>query len=145
MRVGTTAVSGSIATDHLMHFAGRFGEHVLAEHIDRLSLCFLVDDLVGRRGGVGANIAFGIRRAWARRASIVSSIPDSFSVRSVFSSVLVSITVTMAGAAGGRVIRAAWLASRAAARRSLRHAGPVHPPGRKGPCLSAVRRGRGGT
>jgi adenosine kinase len=55
-------VSGSIATDHLMHFPGRFGEQLLAEHLDRVSLSFLVDDLVVRRGGVAPNIAFGMAR-----------------------------------------------------------------------------------
>jgi adenosine kinase len=54
------AVSGSIATDHLMSFPGRFGEQIVADQIHRLSLSFLVDDLVVRRGGIGANIAFGM-------------------------------------------------------------------------------------
>jgi adenosine kinase len=54
------AVSGSIATDHLMHFPGKFGEQVVADQLHRLSLSFLVDDLVVRRGGIGANIAFGM-------------------------------------------------------------------------------------
>ena len=57
MPIGTTAISGSIATDHLMHFPGRFTEHLLADHLDRVSLSFLVDDLVVHRGGVGANAA----------------------------------------------------------------------------------------
>jgi len=54
------AVTGSIATDHLMHFPGRFAEQLVPEHLHRLSLSFLVDDLVVRRGGVAANIAFGL-------------------------------------------------------------------------------------
>jgi adenosine kinase len=54
------AVTGSIATDHLMHFPGRFAEQLVAEQLHRLSLSFLVDDLVVRRGGIGANIAFGM-------------------------------------------------------------------------------------
>lgn len=54
------AVSGSIATDHLMHFPGRFAEQLVAEQLHRISLSFLVDDLVVRRGGIGANIAFGM-------------------------------------------------------------------------------------
>src|SRR6266705_4705248 len=54
------AVTGSIATDHLMHFPGRFGEQLLADQLDKVSLSFLVDDLVVRRGGVAANIAFGM-------------------------------------------------------------------------------------
>jgi adenosine kinase len=53
-------VCGSIATDHLMHFPGSFSEQLLAEHLDKVSLSFLVDDLVVRRGGVAANIAFGM-------------------------------------------------------------------------------------
>jgi adenosine kinase len=54
------AVTGSIAADHLMHFPGRFAELLLPEHLHKVSLSFLVDDLVVRRGGIGANIAFGL-------------------------------------------------------------------------------------
>jgi adenosine kinase len=54
------AVTGSIATDHLMRFPGRFVEQLIAEKLDRVSLSFLVDDLEIRRGGVAANIAFGL-------------------------------------------------------------------------------------
>jgi adenosine kinase len=54
------AVSGSIATDHLMHFPGRFAEQIIPDQTHRLSLSFLVDDLQVRRGGIGANIAFGM-------------------------------------------------------------------------------------
>ncbi|HEX3782983.1 MAG TPA: carbohydrate kinase family protein [Pseudonocardiaceae bacterium] len=43
-----------------MHFPGKFGEQIVADQIHRLSLSFLVDDLVVRRGGIGANIAFGM-------------------------------------------------------------------------------------
>ncbi|WP_173137173.1 carbohydrate kinase family protein [Kibdelosporangium persicum] len=43
-----------------MHFPGRFGEQIMPEQIARLSLSFLVDDLQVRRGGIGANIAFGM-------------------------------------------------------------------------------------
>lgn len=54
------AVSGSIATDHLMHFPGRFAEQLVAEQLHQVSLSFLADDLVVRRGGIGANVAFGL-------------------------------------------------------------------------------------
>src|SRR5712691_10216704 len=43
-----------------MHFPGRFAEQLLPEHLHRISLSFLVDELVVRRGGVAANIAFGM-------------------------------------------------------------------------------------
>ena len=54
------AVTGSIATDHLMHFPGRFADQLIADQLHKVSLSFLVDDLVVRRGGVASNIAFGM-------------------------------------------------------------------------------------
>jgi len=54
------AVTGSIATDNLMHFPGLFSEQLLADQLDHVSLSFLVDDLVVHRGGIAANIAFGM-------------------------------------------------------------------------------------
>ncbi|MFF0816991.1 carbohydrate kinase family protein [Rhodococcus sp. NPDC003318] len=56
----TIAVTGSIATDHLMRFPGRFAEQLIADQLQHISLSFLVDDLVVRRGGVGGNIAFAM-------------------------------------------------------------------------------------
>ena len=53
-------VTGSIATDHLMHFPGKFVDSLLPDQLHRVSLSFLVDDLVVRRGGVAANICFGM-------------------------------------------------------------------------------------
>lgn len=53
-------VTGSIATDHLMTFPGRFADSFVAEKLDSVSLSFLVDDLDIRRGGVAPNIAFGM-------------------------------------------------------------------------------------
>jgi adenosine kinase len=54
------AVTGSVATDHLMTFPGRFADSLVADRLDSLSVSFLVDKLEVRRGGVGANIAFGL-------------------------------------------------------------------------------------
>ena len=54
------AITGSIATDHLMTFPGRFVDQFIPEKMDRVSLSFLVDGLEIRRGGVAANIAFGL-------------------------------------------------------------------------------------
>lgn len=53
-------VTGSIATDHLMNFPGKFSEQLLVEHLQKVSLSFLVDDLEIRRGGVAGNIGFAI-------------------------------------------------------------------------------------
>ncbi|MDT7572155.1 MAG: adenosine kinase [Actinomycetota bacterium] len=54
------AVTGSIATDHLLTFDGRFVEQLLPDQLDKLSVVFLASDLQVRRGGTGANIAFGM-------------------------------------------------------------------------------------
>ncbi|MBM3782664.1 MAG: carbohydrate kinase family protein [Acidobacteria bacterium] len=51
-------VTGSIAFDYLMSYPGRFTEHFLAEHLDRVSLSFLVDTMDKRRGGCAPNIAY---------------------------------------------------------------------------------------
>ncbi|GEL20466.1 carbohydrate kinase family protein [Pseudonocardia asaccharolytica] len=55
-------VTGSIANDHLMAFPGRFREQFVDGRLDEISLSFLVDELEIRRGGVAANIAFGMGR-----------------------------------------------------------------------------------
>ncbi|MER5218580.1 carbohydrate kinase family protein [Streptomyces sp. NPDC002838] len=60
------AVTGSIATDHLMVFPGRFTDQLIEGQLDRVSLSFLADRLEVRRGGVGANIAFGLARLGLR-------------------------------------------------------------------------------
>lgn len=54
------AVTGSIATDYLMSFPGSFSGQLVADQLDRVSLSFLVDELEVRRGGVAANISFGL-------------------------------------------------------------------------------------
>jgi adenosine kinase len=70
------AVTGSIATDHLMHFPGRFAEQLMPEHLHRVSLSFLVDELVVRRGGVAANIAFGMAQLGLRPVLVGAVGPD---------------------------------------------------------------------
>jgi adenosine kinase len=54
------AVTGSIATDHLMSYPGVFADSLVVDKLDKLSLSFLVEDLEVRRGGCAANIAFGL-------------------------------------------------------------------------------------
>jgi len=69
-RFVTIAVTGSIATDHLMRFPGRFSEQILAEHLQKVSLSFLVDDLVVHRGGVAGNMAYAIGVLGGRAALV---------------------------------------------------------------------------
>ena len=42
-------ITGSIATDHLMTFPGRFADSLVADKLDKVSLSFLVDELEVRR------------------------------------------------------------------------------------------------
>ncbi len=53
-------ITGSIATDHLMSFPGKFSDSLVVDQLDKLSVSFLVDDLEVRRGGCAANICFGL-------------------------------------------------------------------------------------
>jgi adenosine kinase len=71
------AVTGSIATDYLMTFPGRFSEQLVADQLDRVSLSFLVDELEVRRGGVAANIAFGLARL-GLRPLLVGAVGEDF-------------------------------------------------------------------
>ena len=94
-------VTGSIAFDYLMSFPGRFTEHFLPDHMERVSLSFLVDSMDKRRGGCAPNIAytlallgqtpflmatagqdFGDYRAWLEAAgvdtSLVKQVADKF-------------------------------------------------------------------
>ncbi len=54
------AITGSIATDHLMTFPGRFADSLVPDQLSQLSVSFLVEGLDVRRGGVAANISFGL-------------------------------------------------------------------------------------
>jgi adenosine kinase len=53
-------ITGSIATDNLMNYQGRFADALVGDQLENVSLSFLVDDLAIRRGGAGANIAFNL-------------------------------------------------------------------------------------
>ncbi len=53
-------ICGSIATDHLMTFGGKFRDSLVVEQLDKLSVSFLVDELEIRRGGVAPNMCFGL-------------------------------------------------------------------------------------
>ena len=73
------AVTGSIATDHLMRFRGRFRDSLVVDQLDKISLSFLVEDLEVRRGGVAANIAFGMG-CLGLRPVLVGAVGSDFAV-----------------------------------------------------------------
>ncbi len=70
-------VTGSIATDHLMHFPGRFADQFIVDQLHQVSLSFLVDDLVVRRGGIAPNIAFGMAQL-GLRPTLVGAVGQDF-------------------------------------------------------------------
>ncbi len=70
-------VTGSIATDHLMSFGGKFSDSLVVDQLDKLSVSFLVDDLEVRRGGVAANICFGLG-SLGLRPILVGAVGEDF-------------------------------------------------------------------
>lgn len=53
-------LTGSIAFDYLMKFPGLFKDTILPEHIEKISLSFLVNEMIRQEGGVGGNIAYSL-------------------------------------------------------------------------------------
>jgi adenosine kinase len=51
-------VTGSVAYDYLMHFPGKFSDHLLADQLDKVNLSFLVDSMQRQRGGNAPNIGY---------------------------------------------------------------------------------------
>nr|WP_170306503.1 carbohydrate kinase family protein [Mycolicibacter kumamotonensis] len=60
-----------------MRFPGRFSEQLLADHLQKVSLSFLVEDLVVHRGGVAGNIAYAIG-VLGGDAALVGAAGDDF-------------------------------------------------------------------
>ncbi len=75
-------IAGSIATDHLMNFGGRFSDSLVVDQLDKLSVSFLVDDLEIRRGGCAGNIAFGLSRLGLRPVLVGAAGEDFADYRS---------------------------------------------------------------
>ncbi len=70
-------ITGSIATDHLMTFPGRFADSLVVDQLDKIALSFLVDDLEVRRGGCAANISFGLG-SLGLRPVLVGAVGEDF-------------------------------------------------------------------
>jgi adenosine kinase len=75
-------IAGSIATDHLMSFGGRFADSLVVDQLDKLSVSFLVDDLEIRRGGVAPNMCFGLARLGLRPVLVGAAGEDFADYRS---------------------------------------------------------------
>jgi adenosine kinase len=70
-------LTGSIAFDYIMTFPGRFRDHILPDRLDRLSLSFLVDSLIRRRGGIAANIAYTLALL-GERPRVMATVGEDF-------------------------------------------------------------------
>jgi adenosine kinase len=75
-------IAGSIATDHLMSFGGKFADSLVVEQLDKLSVSFLVDDLEIRRGGVAPNMCFGLGQLGLRPVLVGAAGEDFAGYRS---------------------------------------------------------------
>lgn len=75
-------VTGSIATDHLMVFPGRFAESLMQEQLEAISVSFLASHLEVRRGGSAANICFGMAQLGLSPALVGAAGPDFEDYRS---------------------------------------------------------------
>lgn len=60
-----------------MTFPGRFGDQLLPDQLDHLSVSFLVEDLDIRRGGIAANICYGLGLLGLRPV-LVGAVGDDF-------------------------------------------------------------------
>ncbi|NDC60999.1 MAG: carbohydrate kinase family protein [Betaproteobacteria bacterium] len=54
-------ICGSLAFDTIMHFEGRFREHILPEQLHILNVSFLVPQLQRDFGGCAGNVAYGLK------------------------------------------------------------------------------------
>jgi adenosine kinase len=75
-------IAGSIATDHLMTFGGKFADSLVVEQLDKLSVSFLVEDLEIRRGGVAPNMCFGLGQLGLRPVLVGAAGEDFADYRS---------------------------------------------------------------
>ena len=75
-------IAGSIATDHLMSFGGKFADSLVVEQLEKLSVSFLVDDLEIRRGGVAPDMCFGLARLGLRPVLVGAAGEDFADYRS---------------------------------------------------------------
>lgn len=72
----TVVLTGSVAQDELMRFEGRFADLIVPDQLSRLSLSFLTTDMQRRKGGTGANIAFGMGALGARPRLVAAAGQD---------------------------------------------------------------------
>lgn len=70
-------ITGSVAYDYLMTFPGLFGDHLLPDKLDVLSVSFLVDSLRREPGGCATNIAYNLALL-GERPTVVATVGQDF-------------------------------------------------------------------
>jgi adenosine kinase len=70
-------ISGSIAYDRLMNFAGKFEEHLLAERLDNINVSFTVNTFTEGFGGTAGNIAYNLAHL-AEKPTIIATAGNDF-------------------------------------------------------------------
>jgi adenosine kinase len=71
-------VTGSVAYDYLMSFPGYFHEHILPDKLEGLSLSFLVESMIKRRGGTAPNISYTLALL-GNRPRMFATVGEDFS------------------------------------------------------------------
>lgn len=74
----TIVCTGSIAYDYLMSFPGYFKDHILPDHLDKISVSFLVDTMIRQRGGTAPNIAYTLALL-GERPYLMGTVGEDFS------------------------------------------------------------------
>jgi adenosine kinase len=70
-------ISASLAFDRIMDFQGHFKDHIMPDKIHVLSVCFTVDKLVEKKGGVASNIAYTLNLL-GEKSKIVATAGSDF-------------------------------------------------------------------
>lgn len=70
-------ITGSVAYDYLMTFPGSFKEQIIQDKLEAISLSFLVETLVKRRGGIAPNIAYNLALLGGK-PSIFATVGEDF-------------------------------------------------------------------
>src|SRR3989344_3539243 len=70
-------VSGSMAYDRIMDFAGLFSEHFMPEKLHTINLSFLVDNLSTQFGGTAGNIAYNLALL-GEKPEIIATVGNDF-------------------------------------------------------------------
>ncbi|MEA3351606.1 MAG: carbohydrate kinase family protein [Chloroflexota bacterium] len=87
-------ITGSVAFDYLMTFPGLFRDNIIPEKLEHISLSFLVDSMVRRRGGNAPNIAYTLALL-GEKPRIMATVGEDFSeYRAFLESIGVDTTLT---------------------------------------------------